>query len=109
MSKQRQYPIPDGYPVPAQQIPDMPIDTYHLHAFGLLTPDLCRAMGVKVMTCGYCEGETELRLMRKPLGADGVHGELGMLVWGEDVAVVCPCCSFPSRCPHRDERRAVSA
>jgi hypothetical protein len=101
VKKRRRYPIPSGYPVPSKHIPDMPIDQYHLHAFGELTPPLCRAMGVKVMDCAYCGAETTLRLSREPLGAEGVRGEIGMLVWGQDVDVVCPCCSFQPRCVHR--------
>lgn len=54
MATTRRYPIPAGYPVPAEHIPDMPIDHYHLLAFGELTPLLCRAMRVKVMGCAYC-------------------------------------------------------
>lgn len=71
----------------------MPIGQYHLHAFGLLPPLICRAMGVKVMTCANCAAEVTLALKRAPLGAEGVRGDLGGLLWGDDVAVICPNCS----------------
>ena len=105
--KSRRYPIPAGYPVPVEHIPDMPIDQYHLHAFGSLTPILCKAMGVEVMECAYCEAETTLVLKRKPLGAEGVRGDVSGLIWGEDVDVVCPCCSASPCCEHRGGNRAV--
>lgn len=89
----RRYPIPAGYPVAAEHIPDMPIDQYHLHAFGSLPPLICRAMGVKVMTCANCGEEVTLVLRGEPLGAEGVRGQLGGLKWGDDVAVICPTCS----------------
>jgi hypothetical protein len=102
-AKARRYPIPAGYPVPAEHIPDMPIDCYHLHAFGYLSALVCRAMGVKEMSCGLCEAPCDLQLLRKPLGAEGVLGPgiLGGLVWGDDVAVICPCCSHAG-CEHRE-------
>ncbi len=107
----RHYQIPAGYPVPAEHIPDMPIDVYHLHAFGWLTPVLMRAMGVKEMSCGYCGEACEMRLLREPLGPDGVNGDavLGPLNHGEDVALICPCCSAPG-CTHRARatRRAAA-
>lgn len=98
--KRRRYPVPAGYPVPIEHIPDIPIDQYHLHAFGELSPLICQAMGVVVMGCGLCGEDVTLRLNRKPLGAEGVKGDVGSLIWGKDVAVICPCCSAHG-CPHR--------
>lgn len=104
---------PADYPVPFANIPDMPIEDFHLMAFGQLTAQGCARFGIKPMRCAYCAGPTSLLWLHPPLGADyftdaaraqrkrdGRANEvIAGTVWGQDVIVFCTCCSA-STCPH---------
>lgn len=80
----------------------MPAQTRHLYTHGHLTPDDARALGVRVMQCTRCEGETTLVCTFAPVPeADLATRTLPTLRWGEEVLVVCPCCSFEG-CPHKE-------
>lgn len=83
----------------------MPPATRHLYTQGHLTPDEARALGVAVMRCTQCQGETTLVCTFAPVAEAALETGRGLpgMVWGEEVLVVCPCCSFTG-CPHREEK-----
>lgn len=80
----------------------MPAQTRWLSTHGPLTPDAARALGVRVMRCTRCQGEVHL-VGTCPPGpeAERETRTLPPLRWGEEVLVVCPCCSFAG-CPHKE-------
>ena len=78
----------------------MPAQTRHLYTYGHLTPEAARALGVRVMRCTRCQGETTLVCTFQPVPQDEIETrKLPPLRWGEEVMVVCPCCSFEG-CAH---------
>lgn len=103
--QRRNYPLPENYPVDSSLIPDMPIESFHLETTGRITPADRAAYGFSRPTCGTCgDRETTLLLMRPPTAPEDFRkrrpkGESTGLVWGVDVVVVCPCCSFDD-CQH---------
>lgn len=75
----------------------LPPDVYELRTTGILP---FRSEGMKCADCGlpvalFLNYEPEI----DPSG-EIKPGTLRGLVWGEDVSVVCMCCSYAG-CPHR--------
>ncbi len=119
--KRRIGTIPDGYPVDPAKIPwNMPVEDFHLMTTGHLTPADYEQYGFShgwaaakgPDLCAYCSQPVSLFWLHKPLGVDffvkpgqkqaGISMAIPRMVWGEDVMVLCPCCST-ARCKHRKE------
>ena len=82
----------------------LPKTVFHLYTVGHLTSDEARALGVRVMQCTQCRAEVDLVCTFAPVSVEDLATlqTLPGLVWGEDVLVVCRCCSLPG-CPHGKE------
>lgn len=95
-AKARRYPVPEGYPIPASQIPDMPAETFHLLHTGALMAADCDRWGWRAMRCADCETERLDMIYRHgPLPLSAFRkGVLPGTAWGKDVTPICPCCSF---------------
>lgn len=95
--KARRYPVPDGYPVAAHLIPDMPVDLFHMMHTGALMASDCAEWGWRPMRCADCQ-EMPLDMIYRhgPIPLEDFHGRrvLPGTVWGEDVTPICPRCSF---------------
>lgn len=103
--------VPTNYPVRPEWIPDMPLESFHLNAFGRVTPDDCERYGWRAMRCASCEERSLTLIWLHPaLGADYYSPEqvakrgkrqrtIPGTVWGKDVLALCSCCSV-STCPH---------
>jgi hypothetical protein len=106
------------YPVPRDSFPaDMPVDVFHLITNGHLMATERAEYGWKQMMCATC-GDRPVDLIWKhdPLPTDfftckGKKKIIPGMVWGEDVTVICPCCSILAmlgKCPHRSSKQGVS-
>jgi hypothetical protein len=78
---------------------------YTLYTTGFLPPDA----GPGGMRCTWCRLPVALSLNHEPITGEvpvvkGVP-TLPPLVWGEDVDVICWCCSF-NDCEHKPRRSA---
>lgn len=92
----------------------IPPDHLHLITTGHLMAREREALGfLPQMMCGRCEERpVDLIWRHRPLGKNyfkpaNVRRRKGRkridipgAVWGTDVTVICPCCSFP-KCPHK--------
>jgi hypothetical protein len=104
----RMFPVPEGYPVAGDAFPDMPVEIFHLQHTGRVTAADYARWGWRAMRCADCEErDLELHFMHPPLRLEEFTSGrvLPGTIWGKDVSPVCPCCSFPSKCPHKDRPR----
>jgi hypothetical protein len=74
----------------------MPPDHLELITRGILLPDPTDPHAMKCATCGL----RVILLWNHPPVDIKTAKILPAAVWGEDVTVLCVCCSYP-HCPHR--------
>lgn len=73
----------------------MPPELQHLYAQGRLTPAEAVALGAVPMGCADCREPVTLFTTFDPVPeAEQGKAVLPPLVWGENVLVMCPRCSF---------------
>ena len=92
----RRYPVPAGYPVAATDFPDMPCEYFHLLHTGALMAEDCKRWGWRAVRCANCEQhDLDLISVHGPIPlADFKTKTLPGAVWGKDVSVICPRCTF---------------
>jgi hypothetical protein len=73
----------------------MPPDIRHLYTHGRLTPAEAETLGVKAMGCIECHEPVTLVTAFEPIPESELDKQiLPSLVWGKDLLVMCPRCSF---------------
>jgi DNA-directed RNA polymerase subunit RPC12/RpoP len=82
---------------PIAGVGSMPPDICRLYTTGRLTPADAIELGIAT-TCAECGEPVTLATLYEPiLEEEWGKGVLPSLVWGKDVAVMCPRCSFKER------------
>lgn len=75
---------------------------FHLVTTGHLMASECAELKLgPPMGCAHCDGFVDLIYNHPPVAWPWKAKDNVSTVWGKDVTVICPCCSF-AHCTHRE-------